>query len=52
MDMEDTEDMDTDMDVKLLLENSEENNSAQLPKTNKIKNFSSHQIILSSQKRQ
>merc|ERR1712136_186570 len=55
MDMEATEDIDTDMDVKLLLENSEEsnseNNSAQLPKTNKIKNFSSHQIILSSQKK-
>merc|ERR1719259_593973 len=50
MDMEATEDMDTDIDVKLLLVNSEENNSDPLPKTNLMKNFPPHQIVLSSQK--
>merc|ERR1712136_422447 len=50
MDMEATEDMDTDTDVKLLLVSSEKKiNSTPLPKTNQMKPFPPHQIILSSQ---
>merc|ERR1712212_1053452 len=41
MDMEATEDMDTDMDVKLLLVNSEENQLSPTPKDQSNEEFSS-----------
>merc|ERR1719347_1015602 len=49
MDMEVTEDMDTDMDVELIPLNSEEKNSTPYPKSYQMKKIPVHPMILSSQ---
>merc|ERR1712136_22600 len=49
MDMEVTEDMDTDMDDKLIPLNSEEKNSTPYPKSYQMKEIPVHPMILSSQ---